>query len=349
MARRLGTGDDLRVVLATRGYGRVISELNPRENGSFDRTLDRTGTCTLTIPVSGSLGESCCDDLEELAEWATEIVVFRDTDEATGLKRDAFGGPVVDIDWKYGEVKIIAKGLTAWWSRRLLPRSSPGLLDAAEYFNLYHSQAMAADPITGFDVNATPTGIQIERDITDEITFASEPLKELSDSTIDWTEYGRKLIVGGGEVPAEPYVTLSDRDFTKPLEVKSRGSVMATQVVAIGNGVIGVADDAAAQAYYGLITRTIKAEFISDPNEIQQFAQTKLDLLKRSTYIAPPKNATLKPTAPITLPELIPGMRIRFDASATCQGLVEDFRLHRVKVGFDGKVSIECQPLGTLV
>ena len=44
------------------------------------------------------------------------------------------------------------------------------------------------------------------------------------------------------------------------------------------------------------------------------------------------------------LAELIPGIRIRVEAAATCKRVVGDFRLESVKVDFKGPVSITLQP-----
>ena len=337
----LGDGSDLRVLLMTRGGGSVIAELNP-VSGSFDRQIDATSSLTLDATINGKLDISCCDDYEEMYQWATEIAVFRDG-------RDAWAGPVTDIIFTYGGVKVQASDLSAWWDRRVLPASFYSNLDLSTIFQNYHDQAMEQDSSPNFTVSAEPSGIIGSRTVNDsDAAYARDKLEELATTGVDWTAYGRTIIVSGQEIPVAPYVTLLDEHFDNPPSVHARGDDQANDIIIKGAGVTARATDSDYVAFYGLLTRRFNEPSIRDQESADTAARTRLEFLKDPVYIETPAASSLKTTAPITLPELIPGIRVRVDSNSTCRQVARDFRLESVKVDFSGKVSITLQPLGSV-
>jgi hypothetical protein len=340
----LGSGDDLRVLLVTRGGGQVITEINP-DSGSFNRRLDTTTAAALTATVSGDDLRSCCDEFTEAYAWATELLIIRDG-------RDQWAGPVTNLVFGYGTVEVEASDLTAWWDRRVLPNECHLDQDLSDIFLDYHNDAMAPDPSPNIVISATRTGITGRRQVlAEDYDYASDHILELTRTGLDFTAFGRTVIVGGEEVPTDPIVTLTDEDWITPPTVQERGNEQATEVVVRGNSERGkfraTASDQDYIDFYGLVVRVFNEGEIRDQTSLQVAADTRLDLLKDPLFIVPPQNAGLRTTAPITLSELVPGARVRVDTSATCRKLVRDFRLEEVKVDFNGTVSISLQPIGT--
>jgi len=338
----LGAGDDLRVLLQTRGGQFVLSELNPEESGGFERRLDKTSGLKMSATISGNLGDLCCEDFDQTRQWAVEARVMRDG-------RDAWVGPVTDIDYSYGKIEFLAADLTAWWDRRVLPTSRFTQVDLANIFKAYHDQALATDPSPNFIVDPTLIGILGDREISGgDYVYASDALSELSRTGIDWTAYGRRILVGGEEIPVDPQVVLSDEHFTEPPIVKARGSEQANVVIVKGKGVTGIARNQEHIDYYGELVRVFTEAEIEDQLSVNQSAQTRLDLLKDGLYVETGRASVLRTTAPVTLPELIPGIVVRVRAEGTCRKVTQDFRLESVDVGFGGQVSIKFQPIGTV-
>jgi len=339
----LGVGEDLQVLLMTRGGSSVICELNP-VSGSFTRDVDNTSTLEMQGVTSGLLGQSCCDNWNEVYPWNTEIIVYRDG-------RDAWCGPVTGVEFGYGTVKVTAADLTAWWDRRVLPADLTFVgVDLATIFETVANAAMSTDPVANFNIVTTLTGILGDRTYSQtDYKYAKDLLGELAKTGIDFSAYGRTILCGGEQVPADPYVVLTDEFWVQPPVVAARGNDQATQVVVRGKGVTGVATSSAAYTdFYGLLVRTFDENEIEDAGSAQTAAETRLALLQEQLYIEAGTGGGLKSTAPITLAELIPGIRIRVDSSASCRKVVADFRLKSVKVGFDGTVGIDLQPLGTV-
>lgn len=320
----------------------MIAELNPT-TGYFTRDLDKTSDLQITGTTTGLLGESCCDGWDEVYPWATEVIVYRDG-------RDAWSGPVTDVEFGYGTVTVTAADLTAWWDRRVTPDLTFTSVDLSTIFSALHNAAMAPDPIPNFTVSPTPTGIMGTRTyVGNEYKYVSDTIGELSKTGVDWSAYGRTIIVGGEEVPAQPYLTLTDEFWTEPPKVVARGNEQATTVVVKGKGVNATATSTPAyNAFYGTLVRVFDENDIEDFVSAQQAATSRLALLENQLYVETAANASLKPTAPITVAELIPGMRVRVDTQASCRQVVSDFRLKAVKVNLNGQVSISLQPLGTV-
>lgn len=338
----LGYGQDLRVLLMTRGAGTVIAELKPT-SGSFTRVLDDTSTLSMRGVVTGNIGGPCCDGWEDVHAWATEVIVFRDG-------RDCWAGPVTHIEFGYGYVDVEADDLTAWWDRRVLPAMRFVAKDFADIFVEAHEKAMEPDPSPNILINVSPTNVYGTREILDEqYIYAHDFIHELADTSLDYTAYGRTIIVRGTEIEADPWLVLMDEHWTEPPVVSERGNEQATVVIVRGNGVTSTAiADAEYLSYYGYLVRTFDEETIVDQVSCDKAAQTRLAMLKDPLYIETPQGAKLKSTAPITLAQLIPGMRVRVDTQSTCRPLVADFRLEKVEVDFDGSVAIDLEPLGSL-
>lgn len=337
----LGNGSDTRVVLMTRGGGKVLAELTPND-GHFTRVLDDTSILEMTGTIGGKLEVPCCDDYAELHAWATEILVIRD-------ERDAWCGPVTDINWSYGNVEIEAADLSVWWDVRRLPNLSLVNLDLADIFVAYHQAAMARDTSPNFNLVASPTGVIGSRSVlaTDE-AYARDRLDELATSAVDWTAYGRAVLVGGQEIPADPGITLTDEHFDVPPSVHERGNEQANYVVVRGaNGIVGIAYDQTYIDFYGLLERSFDEPTIQDQASANAAAMGRLLYLREPTYLEPAAKSTLKPSAPVTLPQLIPGVRVRLESTSTCRKITQDFRLFSVDATLrDGRVSPTFQPLG---
>lgn len=339
----LGVGSDLRVLLLARGGTTVLAELNP-VSGNFTRDLDATSNLELTGVTTGVLGESCCEGWDQIYPWATEIIVYRDG-------RDAWCGPVTGVEFGYGMVKVTASDLTAWWDRRVLETDLTFTdQDLSDILVTLHNAAMASDPVDNFTLDASPSNVIGTRSyLANDYQYVSDLIDELSKTGVDWSAYGRHIFVGGEEVPSSPYVTLTDDFWTVPPTLAHRGNEQATKVVVKGKGVTGLASASPEYlAYYGELVRVFDESTIEDEPSATAAARTRVDILKDQIYIETPSGAGLKPTAPITLPELVPGIRVRVATSASCRQLTEDFRLKSVKVDFNGQVSISLQPIGTV-
>lgn len=337
----LGSGDDLRVLLTSKGGTRILAEFFPM-SGDFTRVIDLTSELTMTISSSGRGGTESWD---LLAPWATEILVLRDG-------RDAWCGPVIEVKFNIGSADVKARDITAWWSRRIIPKDMQfENMDVSQVLIDLHQAAMAADPIPNFFINAPASGVTVSREyIYVQSTYVKDAIDELSKSVLDWTAYGRTVYAGGAEISDLPPITLYDDMWMKPPQVHARGASQATSItINAKENILGKAT--APQEYldyYGLIERIFDEADIETQDDANAAAASRLQLLQDPYYIESPAGAALKPTAPLTVPQLVPGVRVNVMTEATGKKLVGEFRLQQVKVQFDGEVYVDLQPIGSV-
>lgn len=339
----LGYGRDTRLMLVTRGATQLITELFPT-GGTFTRELHNTSTLQTEAVIGGRPDTPQPKGWEKVIPWATELMVMRDG-------RDAWGGPVTEALFSVGKVTAGASDLSAWHDRRRTIAAKYVDMDPVDIFVALHDAAMAVDPVDNFMVAATPSGIKTDREyLAADQAYVADDLRELGDTWVDWTVYSRTLIVGDTELQPDSYLLLSDDMWSQPPQVKIRGNEQATVVIVKGaDGIVAVATAPPEYlAYYGRLERVFEESSIKDQASLDVNAQTRLDALKDPVYIETPTNATLLPTAPISFESLIPGIRVRVQAMATARQVVADFRLAKVTASFDGKVSVDLQPIGTV-
>lgn len=339
----LGYGRDTRLMLVQRGATQLITELFPT-GGTFTRELLATSTLTTEAIIGGRPEAPTPKGWEKVVPWATELMVMRDG-------RDAWAGPSTGVLFSVGKVSAEASDLSAWHDRRRTIAATYKDKDPVSIFVQVHEAAMAVDPVENFMVSATPSGKVTSRtyEAADQ-AYVADDLKELADTYVDWTVYSRTLIVGGSDLQPDSYLLLTDEMWSTPPQVRLRGNEQATVVIVKGaDGLVAVATAPAEYlAYYGRLERVFELSDIKDQASLNAAAQARLEALKDPVYIETPTNATLLPTCPISFENLIPGIRVRVQARATARTVVADFRLSKVTAGFDGKVSIDLQPLGTV-
>lgn len=341
----LGSGADLRVMLLTRGARSLVTEVSGAVSGSFTRVRVDTSELRMQCNIGGRPDAPDCGPWAEARPWAHEILVMRDG-------RDAWCGPITEIALGVEKVDVVGADPTAWYDRRRVPDLAFTGADPVDIVAALHEAAMAPDPIDNFLLDLHPTSIRTDRTYDGaEHEYVSDAIKELADTYIDWTMFSRTLIVTGDDAfAADGYLLITDEMWSTPPTIKERGNEQATRVVVKGkDGLVGVAT--APQSYidfYGLLERVFEETALEDQASVDASAQARLAVLMEPLYIEPPSGATLVPSAPIRFDLLIPGITVRVQSTATCRTIVADFRLAKVTAGFDGKVTVDLEPLGSV-
>lgn len=327
------------MLLTSKGGSQTLAEFFPA-SGQFTRVLDLTSELTMTVSASANDG---CKGWDLIAPWATEIAVLLDG-------KVVWCGPVIDVKFNIGSADVKARDLSIWWGRRIIPEDvSFEDVDVSTVLRKLHDLAMKRDPIPNIYLDTPLTGVKVTRKyVYVESTYVKDAIGELSKSALDWTAYGRLIICRGQELTQVPGLTLYDDMWMTPPQVHARGSSQATSVTLNATeNVLGVAT--ASQEYidhYGLIERIFDEPDIKTEADAITTAKSRLAILKDPYYIESPAGAALKPSAPVSLDQLIPGARIKVFTEATCKKIVGDFRLQNVKYDFKGEVYVDLQPLG---
>jgi hypothetical protein len=338
---RLGMGQH-RAFVRERNGGTVLGELD-LISGDWQRVLDAVSTASVAANVSGSAGRACCRIVSQIQATRHELVIYRNNLEAwVGVLSQPSDG--------YDAVTLSASDLTWWYGHRVIHSDHTfTATDAADVFVAYSDDALSPDPV-GLTVVPTSTGVVGDWSVlASDYRYASDVIGELLRTAVDLTVVGRRVYVGGTEVPADPIVRLNDGHFKSFPTVDELGDSAANVVyVRCANGIVGTYG--AADATYGLLEKIFDEQTITDQTVADAAAKTRWDLLH-----APPLvlsgSAVLNASAPVTLDELVPGARVRLELSGLCRPVVEDQRLSSVQVSFtpEGEdVAIELQPIGSI-
>lgn len=331
--------------VTTEGGRHTIADLTKfMKTGTFNRTLDGTSTADVLMTVETRAAQMCCEALADVGGgWGCmELELSRDA----GI---CWAGPVTVTAWQYGALSLKAEDLTAWWRRR--PIGDLNITaDLATIFLAVHNLAMAEDPITGFTVAPTPTGVSANRVVVaKDDKFASDIIDELARTGIDYTAVGRDVLVGGGTIPAAPILNITDADWigTGPT-VEWAGDLYASRVIVHGgNSLRAVAQLAADKRPCGLVTRVFEEPTILDMTSLQAAANVRLAALSNPWRVTPSGNDRLKCGTAVDFAQLIPGARVRVVTNAACNPIQADFRLTGVAGDLNlNSVGVTLAPIG---
>lgn len=326
------------------GGSPILAEFDTQAvEGQLTRALDATADASVSILIASSAGRQACGALTSgrVQGWGcAELEIWRDGNLA-------FAGPIITSDQAYGELHIKAQDYSVWWRRRTLPDMVFRGVDIATIFAQVHLAAMADDPVPGFTVDSTATGIIADRTIvgTDD-DYAIKHIDELSRTGLDWTAYGRTLLTGGQTITAAPITTLTDDDWTgEGPRIQFAGDRYATKVVLHGAGSLRSVASIATPC--GLVVRVFSEETIEDQASLDTAAVSRLAVVSNPWRLVTPENGSLRCGAPVEFARLIPGARVRIATEVMCEPVVADFRLVGVAARLDDPgVQISLAPLG---
>lgn len=347
---RLGCGHHV-VRLQDRG-GAVVNAEVAFESLNYRRRVDDMTDARVTIGASGLAGERCCLALSNLRAWQHEVAVVRD-DVA-----DTWVGVVGDPDYGGGQVTVPARDLFQWMERRDLPHDRTFVAtDLAEVFRQYVLDALERDPSPNIDVDMHTSGTTGDRSIEAAAhRRAADELRELARSGVDFTMIGRRMLVGGQELPLPPLPLLTDAMVDDP-HLVVRGLDAVSEATVIGatdensraphSGTAGGVD-----ADIGLVQTTTTESSIKDDASCEAAAQSRVDLLSGSAEFV---TAVLRPEAAVAFTDLVPGARWPVAIHVECRLVEATFRLAEVEVtvnvGDDGQteeVKVTLEPLGAV-
>lgn len=309
--------------------------------GTWERVISATSTASVVIPIRSDAGL-----LGRLVPWRHELEILRD-----GAL--CWAGPLTDliVDPGAETVTIPASDLSAWWAfRHILTDLVFRGVDLSAIFADLVQLAEAAAPI-GLAVDARPSGVTGDR------TYAAidvrEVLAELTDlarTGCDWTVTGRQVWIGGQEIaPGRRLASpLLDEAFVVPPQTRLSGD-MVTEAIVRGSQVLGRAGGVDPDGV--LIQRVRDESSIEDKASADAAARTWRDRAHDPLpYVD--GDAQLRPSAPVQMNELIPGLVARLDLDGSgVLPVSADLRLERLTVSFDesGEAPVVAfQPLGTV-
>lgn len=295
--RILGIGRH-RVEVRTRGGGRTLGVLQ-HSRLSWTRQLDEVSSAEVTAAKGSDI-----DPLASLREWQHELLIYRDEDPEPVWLGPCTPPPTFGVE----AATVSARDLFAWLERRVQPTDRAFThADLADVFAAYVRDVLAVENSMGMTLSVTPSDVTGDRAVTAaSLTRCADALRELARTGVDWTVIGRRLLVGGVEIPTPDIPTLVDEHFLNPVVTPLGG---ASKVYVRGGSAdfsavvpVGVAADVGSPL--GLVETVADEPGILDQISADRAAATRLDLFGDD-----PKTlrATLDPSAPVDFTTLVPG------------------------------------------
>lgn len=326
----------------------------------WSRVLDDTSEASIVVPVTGVANQTCCDILREVTPVADELVIYRN-------EVPVWVGPVTNMFYRNGEVRLEAKDLS-WWLNRRVPRVARIFteVDLSTIFKTLIDDAAALEYF-GMLYEINPSGILGSREVKiNEYKYFGDHIRELGRTGIDWTVHLRKLFAGGYTVPnATPITSLRSDHFANGYEIALRGDIVCSNSIVKGDSEANTAEYGAVNSQFGLIDQVWEENTIKDYNSALQAAKTRWDMLKKpALFFRNPKNVEtglaadelastdagiLTADAPVEIEKLIPGATVGLDVDYLCQNVEFLMRIKRVSTTVENNENVELGliPVGT--
>ncbi|WP_327415380.1 hypothetical protein [Streptomyces sp. NBC_01233] len=341
---------------------------------SWNRTLNDTSEASITI-AKGAAGAECCGLLGKVEPFAHELSIYRDAELV-------WQGPVFRVTENRTRFVIEARDVTEWLARTvnttLLRYVSANQADPKHQGPIQEiAEAIITENLAGGLFASQPDWPEmlpyiVRQDDTVNARFEKDgsldneiwivPILRILDDELvprglEYTTVGRALILGRPQTTADPaQARLTLDSFAGDVEIVRDGT-NAASLVWVSNqedqditgsqfGVSGVVS-----SVYGrldvLIRTTAEGLTAYDLWQIARGSYTGRNPVPTSLRI--PDGAGLAVTAPVSMRQLVPGVRIDVAATGMCMGASQPYRLSDVDVdwGDNGEnVGISLIPLG---
>lgn len=353
----LGCGEG-RALVTDRCGERSIVELEGITDLRWQRIIDDSSEAQVTVAIGGDANTACCQALGDIRSWAHALQVLRE-DELV------WEGPIVDIDYRYDQVTITARDVTAWLDVRTTHNpidytadSGTGPVDLSVIAQAIISSALSPDdPCILPYLTIVPTGVLGEKELDPDEEIAGDVLRELARAGLDYTAIGRRILIGPDingifTASGQAFVHLVDEHFTAFPRILEAGTEAATRWIVKGDGDVK-ASAGGTDPYYGLIEQIATEDQIEHPLLAFVAARSRLESSNPPPVYADLTGGSgLVPEAPVCINDLIPGRLVDLTTRRLCRELTQSMRLVGVNVRYPGggteAVNIILAPPGTL-
>lgn len=377
MAAELGCPQEYRAIIHWRGGARPYTSpgVSALTGVQWNRTINDTSEGVITIS-KGAAGSECCGLLGQIEPYAHELSLYRD-------RELVWQGPVTRTVENRTSVTVEARDVTEWLARTVnttvLRYVSANMADpqhrgpvqeiAETIIRLNLTQALFA---SGPDWPAMlpyivrdddPVLTSFEKDGTDNASAWIVPLLQILDDELvprglEYTTVGRSLVLGRPQTTSDPaQARLTLEHIAGDVQIVRDGPSGATLVWVTNQnaeeisgtqfGVSGVVSP-----YYGRLDTLVKtsAEGLT-AYDLWQLARASYNGRNPvPTSLTIPPGSSLAATAPVSMRQLVPGVRMDVTATGMCSSVSQPYRLSDVDVQWDDatgeQVGISLVPIG---
>ncbi|MET9945275.1 hypothetical protein [Streptomyces sp. NPDC006341] len=371
----LGCAQEYRAVIHWRGGARPFTSptVEALTSVRWNRTINDQAEAVVTIAKATAL--ECCGPLGEVEPYVHELSIYRDSDLV-------WQGPIVRAVESRTAWRIEARDVTEWLARIINTQVLRFVsTDVTQPKHVGPVQEIA-DTIIRLNVNDptwstppdwcrilpyiarddAPTTTRFEKDgTTDTAIWLVPVLKVLDDELVprglEYTTVGRALILGRPQTATDrPQARLTLDDIAGDVELIKDGPSGAAIVWATNQ----VQDDIS-QAAWGVSGYTNTAYGRLDTLQLSQAENMSgYDLLQLAQAsivgrfpvpigLSIPAGSRLTASAPVTIDQLVAGVRLDVEATGMCSEVTVAYRLTDVDVEWSAsgeQVAVSLVPLG---
>ncbi|MFC8332716.1 hypothetical protein [Streptomyces olivaceus] len=306
--------------------GATVTEAEVLAECEWTRELDEFSSARVVINPSGN----CCERLANIEPWRHSLHIFRDG-------AAVWNGPIVQPEWRWGQVELFAADPLAWLDRRVPHESIRfGDSDLTDIASWLIEDGFAPDDPGHTVVVAGRTGVNGGRAYTRNVGQTLDHLRDLADTGLDFTAVGSTIILLPEDF-RESVGRLTDADLPEGLVVAKDGSGLVTRWIIAGSEESGVMEeDGGRDEYYGLLERYEEQTSITSAASALGAARAK----RRASLPAPvfldTQQVTISPDAAIDVPTLVPGWCLDVTTTSTCKTVAQRLKISGLKVSEKG-------------
>lgn len=377
MAGLLGCPKEYRAVIHWRGGSRPFTSpgVSALTGVQWNRTVNDTAEGSVTI-AKGEAGAGCCGLLGRIEPYAHELSVYRDSELV-------WQGPVTRTLENRSTFTVEARDVTEWLARTvnttILRYVSANAADPMHRGpvqeiteTIIRRNLSSATWSSGVDWprilpfivrDDDPVVTSFEKDGSDNASAWIVPILQIMDEELvprglEYTTVGRALVLGRPQTTSDTaQARLTLDHITGDVQIVRDGPSGATlvwvtnqngqEITGTQFGVSGVIS----QIYGRLDTLvTTQAEGLT-AYDLWQLARASYNGRNPvPTSLTIPQGSSLSASAPVTMRQLVPGVRIDVSATGMCSSVTQPYRLADVDVEWDDatgeQVGISLIPIG---
>ncbi|MGW1989567.1 hypothetical protein [Embleya sp. NPDC001921] len=375
MAEELGCPQEYTAVIHWRGGSRPYTSpgVDALTSVRWNRTINDISEAAITIAKDEA--PECCGLLSDVSPWIHELSIYRD-----GAL--VWQGPILrTIENRLrGQLRVEAVDVAAWlgvtmntyvlrFVDNVGPTQSGPVQQIAEtIINLNINDPGFSTPpdwcnILPFIVrNDSPNPIKFEKDGSTDVAIWLVPVLQIMDDELvprglEYTTVGRRLILGRAQTASDrPQARLTLDDIAGDVEIIKDGTSAAAIVWATNQVKEDIADAAFGLSgntgtAYGRLDRLVLSSAENmDGYDLLQLAQASIvGRFPTPIALSVPNGSRLLPSAPVTIDQLVAGVRIDVTATGMCGDRTVGYRLSDLEVewGDSGEqVAMSLVPLG---
>lgn len=306
--------------------GATVAEADVLTECEWSRELDEFSSARVLINPSGD----CCNRLQRVEAWRHWLHIFRDDEPV-------WRGPIVQPEWRAGQVELFAADILAILDRRVPHQSITfGDSDLTEIAGWLIADGFEPDD-PGHEVfTVGPARVTGGRSYTRNVGQTGDHLRDLAETGLDYTAVGSTVIL----LPEDHTGSvgrLTDADFPEELVVGQDGSNLVTRWIVAGDEDSGVmAEEGGVDPYYGLLERYVEQTSITTQASAVSAARSKLRASVPAPVFIDTEQVTISPDAAVDVARLVPGWCLDITTTATCRTVTQRMKIVGLKVEENG-------------